>query len=426
MARTRPIRLFALALFAAALAATSWAFLVGGSADAQQASPTVPSGPLLEDERNTVEIVERYGPSVAAVNVTVEGRLTNPLEDIPEDQIPPFFRQFMPQFEQQQAPQRGSGSGFVVDADGRIVTNYHVIDAALEERSVELREGAEISVSFADDGTVPVRVLGANALYDLALLELEDPDDMPDGIQPIPLGDAAPRVGQKVVAIGNPFGFESTVTTGIVSAVGRNLQGVGEVNVPLVQTDAAINPGNSGGPLLDSGGRLIGVNTAIIPNVSATGQRGSLGIGFAVPATTLADVLDDLREGGYVSVETRPRLGVSVQNVAAYPEDLRRRMGLPDRGVAVLQVAEGGAADEAGLRSSSLAVQVGGRTLPIPDDVITAIDGQPVETVDDLQREVFARGEGDTVTLTVVRNGEETRVDVTLTVVPVEEDDATP
>jgi S1-C subfamily serine protease len=424
MTRTRPIRILALVLFAVALSVTAWALLPSGRADAQQASSTVPGGPLLEDERNTVDVVERYGPSVVAVNVTVEGRITNPFEDLPEDQIPPFFRQFMEQFRQQQAPRQGSGSGFVVDADGRIVTNYHVIQAALEERSVDLVDGAEITVSFPNDGTVPVRVVGANALYDLALLELENDGDLPDGLQPIPLGDGSPRVGQKVIAIGNPFGFESTVTTGIVSAVGRNLQGVGEVNVPLVQTDAAINPGNSGGPLLDSGGRLIGVNTAIIPNVSATGQRGSLGIGFAVPSTTLAQVLDELRGGGFVSVETRPRLGVTVQNVAAYPQSLRERLGLPDSGVAVLQVAEGGAAAEAGLRPSGLSVQIAGQTVPVPDDVITAIDGTPVETVDDLQREVFSREEGDTVELTVIRRGEEITVDVTLAVVPVAEDDA--
>jgi S1-C subfamily serine protease len=288
MTRTLTPRIVALALLVTALLATGWALRPIGQADAQEPATPVPEGALLESERNTIQIVDRHGPSVVAVNVSVEGRVTNPFEDIPEEDIPPFFRQFLPQFEERQAPRRGSGSGFVVDADGRIVTNHHVIRNALQEDSVELREGADVTVSFAQSGTVPVRVVGANALYDLALLEPVDPDDVPAGLEPIPLGEGPPLVGQKVIAIGNPFGFESTVTTGIVSAVGRTLPGVGEVNVALVQTDAAINPGNSGGPLLDSAGRLIGVNTAIIPSVSATGQRGSLGIGFAVPSATRA------------------------------------------------------------------------------------------------------------------------------------------
>jgi len=190
--------------------------------------------------------------------------------------------------------------------------------------------------------------------------------------------------------------------------------------VSLVQTDAAINPGNSGGPLLDSGGRLIGVNTAIIPNVGATGQRGSLGIGFAVPSPILAQTLDELREGGFVSVETRPRLGVTVQDVGAYPRQVRDRLSLPENGVAVIDVAPGSAADEAGLRPSGMSLDVGGRTLPVPEDVITAIDGEPVTAARDLQRAVFAKDSGDTVTLTVLRDGEEITVDVTLSVVPEE------
>jgi S1-C subfamily serine protease len=422
MTRTWTPRILALVLLVTGLLAVGWALLPAGRVDAQEAATPVPGGALLESERNTVEIVDRYGPAVVAVNVTVEGRMTSPFEDIPEEDIPPFFRQFLPQFEERQAPRRGSGSGFVVDAEGRIVTNYHVIRAALQESSVELREGAELTVSFAESGTVPVRVVGANALYDLALLAPENPDDVPAQLEPIPLGEGAPLVGQKAIAIGNPFGFESTVTTGIVSAVGRTLPGVGEINVSLVQTDAAINPGNSGGPLLDSGGRLIGVNTAIIPNIGATGQRGSLGIGFAVPSTTLAGVLDELREGGFVSVETRPRLGIQVQNVAAYPASVRDRLGLPDRGVAVIDVAPDGPADRAGLRPSGMSLQMNGRSLPVPEDVITAVNGTEIDSVDQLQREVFSRDEGDTVTLTVLRNGEQVRVEVTLSVVPTDGD----
>ena len=394
-------------------------------AGAQQSAPAVAEAPLLPDERNTVDIVDRVGPSVVAVNVEVEGVVADPFAGIPEDQIPPFFRDLLPDMPDQPAPQRGSGSGFVVDAEGSIVTNYHVVDAALEEGTVDLLEGAEIRVRFQDGSDVRVRVVGANALYDLALLAPEDPAAMPEGIAPVELRAEPARVGQKAIAIGNPFGFESTVTTGIVSAVGRTLPGVGEVAVPLVQTDAAINPGNSGGPLLDSAGRLIGVNTAIVPTVSAGGQRGSLGIGFAVPSTTVASVLDELRDGGFVSIANRARLGITVRNVAAYPEALRERLGLPDTGVAVIGVAEGGPADEAGLRGATLSVEMDGRSIPVPDDVITAIDGREVRTTDDLQSAVFALGEGDTVTLTVVRADATVEIDVTLGVVP-EADTETP
>jgi len=413
--RTRLALLALVIALAAAVAVTGWPL---GSAGAQGEVATVPSGPLLESERNTVEIVERYGPSVVAVNVVVEGVVTDPFADIPEEQIPPLFREMLPRFGREPAPRRGSGSGFVVDAGGGIVTNLHVVRAALDGSSLSLRDGAEITVGFEDGTTASVRVVGVNALYDLALLELTDPAALPAGIEPILLSEAGPRVGQKAIAIGNPFGFASTVTTGIVSAVGRTLPGVGEVSAPLIQTDAAINPGNSGGPLLDSGGRLIGVNTAIIPSVSATGQRGSLGIGFAVPSSTLVETLPELRSGGYVSVSNRARLGVTVQNVAAYPEALRERLGLPDTGVAVIEVAEGSAAEAAGLRPSSFAVQIGGRTVPVPEDVITAIDGVPVADSSELQRAVFALEAGDRVTLTVVRGSETAELDVTLLVVP--------
>ena len=373
---------------------------------------------LLANERNTIDIIDTYGPSVVAITVRVEGRVTNPLEGIPEDQLPPFLREFLPQFEQRQGPQQGSGSGFVVDADGSIVTNYHVVQQALQESGTELREGAELTVTFPENGTHPARVVGVNALYDLALLELEDPADLPGGVTPIPLTENDPLVGQKAIAIGNPFGFESTVTTGIVSAIGRNLPGVGEVAVPLVQTDAAINPGNSGGPLLDSQGRLIGINTAIIPNIGAMGQRGSLGIGFAVPSSTLAGTLDELRAGGYISIETRPRLGLTYRDVRAYPPEVRSRLNLPDQGAGVLSVEPGGAAAEAGIQGSEFAIQVNGTTLEVPGDIIVAVNGEPLDTGDQLQQRIFALDEGDPVTLTILRDGEEMEVELELAVVP--------
>jgi serine protease Do len=372
---------------------------------------------LLESELNTIDIVERFGDSVVSVNVEISGRRVDPFEGVPEEQVPPFFRQIPPQ---QIPPQQGSGSGFVIDADGRLITNFHVVRSVLEEGTTELRQGARLTVTFPTSLTeeVPARVVGANALYDLALLELEDPDDLPDEVNPIPIGDSeAIRVGQKTIAIGNPFGFESTVTTGIVSALGRNLP-LTDVVIPLIQTDAAINPGNSGGPLLNSRGELIGINTAIFPSVSATGQRGFLGIGFAVPSNLLQQNLEQLAAGGIEDISTRPRLGIRIENVSAFPEAVRERLDLPDNGVAVLAVEPGSAAEEAGLQGSQFQIQLNGQAIPAPGDVIVAVNGEPINDIAQLQSQVFARGAGDVIELRIVRDGREMTVPVELKVVP--------
>jgi serine protease Do len=372
---------------------------------------------LLESELNTIDIVERFGDSVVAVNVEISGRRVDPFEGVPEEQIPPFFRQIPPQ---QIPPQQGSGSGFVIDTDGRLITNFHVVRSVLEEGTTELREGARLTVTFPTSLTeeVPARVVGANALYDLALLELEVPGDLPDEVNPIPIGNSeAIRVGQKTIAIGNPFGFESTVTTGIVSALGRNLP-LTDVVIPLIQTDAAINPGNSGGPLLNSRGELIGINTAIFPLVSATGQAGFLGIGFAVPSNLLEQNLEQLAAGGIEDISTRPRLGIRIEDVSAFPEAVRERLDLPDNGVAVLAVEPGSAAEEAGLQGSQFQIQLNGQSIPAPGDVIVGVDGEQIANLAQLQSLVFARGAGDVIELTIIRDGREMTVPVELKVVP--------
>lgn len=402
-------------------------------AQAQEA-PTAPqqaeSLALLENERNTVELVETYGDSVVAINVKVQGQAVSPFGGIPEESLPPFFRQFLQPGQQQQQPpppQRGSGSGFLISTEGRILTNYHVIADALVQNSTETKEGANITVTFPSRSgdQLPVRVVGASALYDLALLELSDPSELPDTATPIELGDSSSlKVGQKAVAIGNPFGFEFTVTTGIVSALGRHLPGIGEVSdIPLVQTDAAINPGNSGGPLLDSQGRLIGVNTAIIPQVSATGSRSWLGIGFAIPSDVVAAALPQLESGGLESSETRPRLGISIMNLSAFPSEVRQRLGLPDEGVGVLEVQPGSAAEAAGLQGSPFTIDVPGlgSGIPVPGDIIVAIDGNPVTTSSDLQQAVFRKQEGDVARLELLRGGQKLEVEVPLQVVPQQE-----
>ena len=381
---------------------------------------------LLQDEANTVSVIETYGPSVVAVHVEVLGRAVDPFEQLRE-QLPPQFRDFFNLPQPPSGPQRraGSGSGFVVE-NGWLVTNYHVVRDALETGGVALREGASLQVSFPDlDERFDVRVVGANPDVDLALLELEEPDLAPRTL-PIPLAAEGVRVGQKAIAIGNPFGLASTVTSGIVSAIGRELTSIGRIEVPMIQTDAAINPGNSGGPLLNSRGELIGINTAIVAGVNVGGQAGNVGIGFAVPAELLEQAMPALQAGGLSGLAaasadpTRPRLGVTIFPVSAFPESVRDALNLPDEGLVVTQVAAGSAADEAGLDGPSFNAEVDGESYPAGGDVIVAADGQAVPRAEDLQRIVFAKDAGDTVTLEVWRNGSTRTVEVVLTVPPAE------
>lgn len=380
-----------------------------------------PSGTaLLEYERNTVDVVSTYGPSVVAIDVTIAGRPVTQ-ETLPPNMMPEFLRDFMPGFNfqfqqpQQQRARQTAGSGFVINPEGHILTNWHVVEGALDQEA-QLTEGSRITVTFPGSDALPVRVLGASSLYDLALLELEDPDALPEGINPIELGDTSQlQPGQKAIAIGNPYGFESTVSQGIVSAVGRHFPYIGEVEFELVQTDAAINPGSSGGPLLDSSGRLIGVNTAIIPNVSVTGERGNLGIGFAVPSDIVRSVLPEMQSGNVMTIDNRPRLGITIRDLSAYPDELLQRLGLPAEGVGILQVELGSAAEEAGLRGSSLTVVLpdSNQQVQIPGDVITHVDGEPVNSSSTLQAKVFGLPHGTSVTLTVVRDGETMEVELT-------------
>jgi serine protease Do len=387
-------------------------------AQAEVIEPIDEARALLEDERNTVEVVERYGASVVAVNIYMLGQRLDPFEGLPEE-FRRFFDFFQPQMPGQQPEQQrmGSGSGFVVNEEGHIVTNYHVVRGALQPNQIELLEGAALTVIFPDrpEDELAARVLGANPNYDLALLELVNPEDLPD-VPPIPLADSDEvRTGQKAIAIGNPFGLRSTVTSGIVSTVAREEIPGAEFPIPMIQTDAAINRGNSGGPLLNSRGELIGINTAILAGLGG----GFVGVGFAVPSNFLAEDLPILAEGGPVGLAaTRPRIGVSIDDVANYPEAVRRQLRLPETGVMVVAVQPGSPAERAGLRGAQFRIDVGNEVFPAGGDIITAIDGQAVESASEVQTIVFAREEGDTVTLTIIRDGEETTVEVTLEVVP--------
>jgi serine protease Do len=374
---------------------------------------------LLEDEENTISVIDTFGNSVVAINISIRGEVIDPFAEL-QDQLPPGFQ--LPQGEDVPL-QQGTGSGFVVDEQGYIATNYHVIEGALREDSLERVDGSEVTVVFpGSDEEYPVIVVGVNALYDLALLQLENPEDLPETALPLTLANSDElREGQKTIAIGNPFGLASTVTTGIVSATNRRtpFTSIGGIFVPMVQTDAAINPGNSGGPLLNSRGEVIGINTAIIPSGNGiTQERGSLGIGFAMPSNVLAENLDALRSGSYVGdVFSRPRVGVSIVPIDdaryGFTDEQIEEFNIPE-GVVVIGAAPGGPGEKAGLQAD---VNDQGKALPETSDVILSVDGTPVTRTEELQAIIFPKNEGDTVNLRVWRNGEERDVEVTLEVV---------
>nr|WP_242839769.1 trypsin-like peptidase domain-containing protein [Syntrophorhabdus aromaticivorans] len=279
---------------------------------------------------------------------------------------------------------RGTGSGFIWDDAGHVVTNYHVIEDA-SEALVKLSDGRDYKAAL----------VGASPAHDLAVLKIGVDFKRPP---PIPLGTSHDlKVGQKVFAIGNPFGLDWSLTTGIVSALDRSLEGNDAVIEHLIQTDAAINPGNSGGPLLDSAGRLIGVSTAIY---SPSGAYA--GVGFAVPADTVNRVVPQLiGRGRYI----RPGLGVEVD------EGLNERLKtiLKVAGIVVLRVPAKSAAERAGLKGAIIT-----RDGIVPGDIITALNGKPVDTVAKLLARLDDYAVGDIVKLSVLRKGRTEEIAVTL------------
>ena len=298
-------------------------------------------------------------------------------------------------------PEEGSGSGFVYDHDGHIITNYHVVEGT-----------SEIVVSFGEDNKeLPARIVGVDPQNDLAVLQV---DELPEGVKPIPLGDSdALQVGQRAIAIGNPFGqFERTLTVGVVSAVNRTLKtDDDQVLRGVIQTDAAINRGNSGGPLLDSNGRLIGVNTAIY---SPSGT--SAGIGLAIPVNKLKQIVPELIQNGRFP---HPWLGIEGLGYELYPE-LARALDLPvDQGLLIAQLYRNSPAVQAGLRGATEEVIYGRRRLLVGGDILTAINGVPLRNWDDLDAYLQEQTEvGQTVTLTIWRGDQEMTVEVKLGEMP--------
>jgi len=289
-------------------------------------------------------------------------------------------------------PREGSGSGSIIDARGHVLTNNHVI-----------RDAKKLEVTLADGSKWPATLVGTDPDNDLAVIKIDAPADK---LKPLPLGDSQKlQVGQKVLAIGNPFGLGLTLTTGIISSLGRNIRSeVGTMIEDLVQTDASINPGNSGGPLLNSEGEIIGINTAI---VSPTGV--SVGIGFAIPVNTAKRIIPQLIAKGFV---TYPWAGASVQPL--FPELAKVLKLKVERGAMVIEVTPGGPADKAGLRGGNRQVQAGNVQLTVGGDVITQVDQHEVKDSDDLIKHIRERKPGDVAVLKVLRDGQFKEVRITL------------
>ena len=288
-------------------------------------------------------------------------------------------------------PSESTGSGFLIDADGRILTNHHVIRGSAE------LEVSPLSVE-ADPRRYKATVLATDPTNDLALIQIR-----PDAPLPyLRLGDSdVVRVGQKVLAIGNPFGLEGTLTTGVVSSTGRSIQNRSGILRDLIQTDAAINPGNSGGPLLDSSGNVIGVNTAIY------GPSGNIGIGFAMPINRAKALLRFVKGGG----EPPEELGIEGFFVS---RRWVRALRLPSTGYLITEVAPDSAAAEAGLRGARRDVIVGNFRVPWGGDFIVEIDGVPITDRGKMQEALSLKLAGDSVALEILRDGEELVTHVTL------------
>ncbi len=330
-----------------------------------EAQAVAPRGDLGADELSTIEVFERASPSVVFIS---SSEVRRSIFNLNEFEIP-----------------RGSGSGFIYDREGHIVTNLHVI-----------QEGSRVTVTLADHSEYPAAVVGGTFDKDLAVLKIDAPKEK---LVPIAMGDSSDlRVGQKVLAIGNPFGLDHTLTTGVVSALGRQINSLsGRPIRDVIQTDAAINPGNSGGPLLDSAGRVIGINTQI---ASPTGAN--TGIGFAVPSSIINRVVPQMIKYGRV---IRPGLGVRVA-----PDQITRRLGI-DVGVLIVEVTPGSSADKAGLRGT--VVTRSGRIRQL-GDIITHVDSEPVSDRNSLFDVLEKHKIGDEVTISLIRDDRRAKTKVTL------------
>jgi len=325
---------------------------------------------LTDDEKNNVAIYQKASPSVVNVISTVITRdfFLNPI------------------------PREGSGSGSIIDTRGHILTNNHVI-----------RDAQKLEVTLVDGSKWPAKLVGTDPDTDLAVLKINAP---PEKLKPLSFGDSKKlQVGQKVLAIGNPFGLGLTLTTGIISSLGRTIRSeVGTTIEDVIQTDASINPGNSGGPLLNSEGEIIGVNTAIL---SPTGV--SVGIGFAIPVNTAKRIASELMAKGFVSY---PYLGAVVHTII--PQFAKALDLKSEKGAMVVEVTPGGPADKAGLKGANKQAQIGNFLHPVGGDIIIQVDQSEVKEAEDLIKYLRERKIGNVVTFKILRDGKTRDVKVTL------------
>jgi S1-C subfamily serine protease len=331
------------------------------------------SGGDGEDGLTARAIYRRDGPGVVYIRANVSRQTSSPFGS--------------PQQQQGEA----TGSGFVIDREGRILTNAHVVEGA-----------SRVRVTFADDKTADAKILGADRSTDIALLQV-DPKDAE--LRPLALGTAKDaEVGDPVVAIGNPFGRIRTLTTGVVSALQRQITGLNGFTIDnVIQHDAAINPGNSGGPLIDAAGKVIGINSQI----ETGGGGGSVGIGFAVPIDTARELLPELEKGkvqtGYLGIT-----GITI-------DDELEALDLPvSSGVLVDTVQTGSPAAKAGIRGGDIPAQVSGQTVRLGGDIIVEVDGKKVDTSQSLTSAIADKRKGDAVKITLLRDGKRKTVTATL------------
>jgi len=325
---------------------------------------------ITEDEKNNISVYEKVADGV--VNVTSTAI-----------QMDFFFNAF---------PTQGSGSGSIIDTKGHILTNHHVV-----------ADAQKLEVTLADGSKWPAKMVGLDPDNDLAVIKIDAPKEK---LKVISMGDSKNlRIGQKVLAIGNPFGLQRTLTTGIISSLGRTIRSeVGTLIEDVIQTDAAINPGNSGGPLLNSDGEIVGINSAII---SPTG--GSVGIGFAIPANTAKRVVPELLSKGYV---TYPWIGATIQSLI--PEIAKYGKLKVERGAMIAEVVKGGPAEKAGLKGGNQKIQVGNMIVFVGGDIVVKADQKEVKTNDELIHYIRDKKPGDAILLKVYRKGDFVDVKVTL------------
>jgi S1-C subfamily serine protease len=333
--------------------------------------PTVAeSAGLGSDEQNNIDIYKNAKDSVAYITSTVTQRNI-------------FFGDYQ---------QRELGSGFLIDSEGRILTNYHVISG-----------NAQVEVTLpSDKGSYHAQILARDKVNDLALIKIE----LKRKVTFLNLGDSDRlQVGQKVLAIGQPLALDGTLTVGVVSSLRRDIQGENNNNLEgMIQTDAAINQGNSGGPLLDSSGNVIGINTAIY------GPNGNIGIGFAMPINRAKAMLETIRSGKRIA----PAQSLGAQGFMV-SGDFAQALGLPSSGgLLISNIYRGSAAAEAGLRGAHDEKIVGNYRVPTGGDLITSVDGKPVEDRDTIPRAIAKKHAGDPLALTILRDGKSVSVKVTL------------